>query len=115
MKSFWTALLIFVVMGCSSDEASWPTTKFTAEAWTKTPESGRYIFARDLLDSRILVGKRASEVKELLGAPSSEDDTGHRFAYLIKAGAKGFNQVFALDLVVDPATGTVQHVIVRGD
>jgi hypothetical protein len=115
MKTLLPGLLLIAVMGCSSEQTSWPKKKFVAEEWAKTAESERYPFARDIVESHVLVGKSASEVKQLLGAPSSESEADHYFTYIIKVGGDGFNQVYVLDVKVSPVTGKVESAIVRGD
>ncbi len=73
------------------------------------------MFARDLIESQLLVGMPAAEVKAILGAPSSESDADHYFTYVLKTGGDGFNQVYVLDVKLNPATGAVERVTIRGD
>jgi hypothetical protein len=51
----------------------------------------------------------------LLGPPSSENANEHAISYVISSGGIGFNQVFVLDLRVNPAGGRVESVAIRGD
>ena len=111
MKSLAMALLLLALSGCSSEESSWPKKHFVANEWANAAESERYVFVRDIVESRSLVGKPATEVKQLLGKPSAENDAEHYF----KTGGDGFNQVYVLDVRVDPTTGAVEQTLIRGD
>ena len=115
MKNLLAILIFVVAIGCGREQASWSSKEFAAEQWRATPESDRYVFARDLIDRKLLVGKPEQEVKELLGPPSSESEADHRFAYVIKVGGNGFDQVYILDILVDPSSGLVKKAYVRGD
>jgi hypothetical protein len=115
MKTLLPAVLLIAAIGCSNEQASWPATKFDSGQWKRSAETDRYVFARDLVESHTLVGKPANEVKDLLGTPSSESDKDHRFAYVIKTGGKNFDQVYVLDVVLNPANGIVESVLIRGD
>jgi hypothetical protein len=115
MKALLVALCLVVLFGCSGEQDSWPRKQFSAEDWRMTAESDRYVFAHDLIERYVLIGKRPDEVKELLGTPSSEVTADHYFTYVIKTGGDGFNQVYVLDVKLNSATGAVERVTIRGD
>jgi hypothetical protein len=115
MRPLLLMVLMIAALGCSSEQDSWPKKKFVAEEWAKTSESERYIFARDLTESHALVGKTASEVKQLLGTPSYDVEADHYFTYVIKIGGYAFNQIYILDVRVNPATGKIESAGIRGD
>lgn len=50
---------------------TWPRTEFAPEAWAATPRSGRYVFARSLLEQ--LPGATREEVGRLLGEQPEGD------------------------------------------
>ena len=108
-------LLVIALIGCSDEPHSWPNQAFTASEWARTAEAGRYVFARDLVDSHALVGKPVGDVKQLLGPPSSDNSADHYFTYVIKAGGSGFNQIYVLDIRINPTSGVVESARVRGD
>jgi hypothetical protein len=107
-------LLCIVISACSGPE-SWPKRAFNAGQWAQAPETERYVFALDLVDRELLKGKTPEEVKEILGAPSSESSDEHYVTYVLKSGGLGFNQVYGLDVRFDPTTNTVKSVSIRGD
>jgi hypothetical protein len=109
-----TLLLLICLSGCNGPER-WPTEPFDAREWAKTPDAKRYVFARDIVDRKVLEGKTPTEVMALLGPPSSENANEHAISYVISSGGIGFNQIFVLDLRVDPAGGRVESVAIRGD
>jgi hypothetical protein len=63
----------------------------------------------------MLLGKSTSDVQTLLGRPTSENNADHSLTYVIKTGGSGFNQVFVLDVRVNPKSDLVENVIIRGD
>jgi len=109
-----TLLLLVWLCGCNGPER-WPKEPFDAREWAKTPDTKRYVFARDLIDRKLLDGKTPAEVAALLGPPSSENPNAHAITYVIRSGGIGFNQVFVLDVRVDPTGGQVESVAIRGD
>lgn len=104
-----------LVAGCSDQPQKWPRQAFDPATWAKTPEEDRYVFVRDVIDRDLLRGKKLPEVEAMLGAPSFRSDTEHDVTYVVKAGSKGFNQVYVLDVRFDPTTSAVDTVQVRGD
>ena len=68
------------------DRVFWSGRDFSADDWRRTKEFERYVFVDDLLDGR-LVGLTRTEVKALLGHPSSE--TTEYVAYRIREDLDG--------------------------
>jgi hypothetical protein len=109
-----TLLMLASLLGCNGPDG-WPSEPFDAREWADTPEVKRYVFARDLIDRKLLHGKTPAEVTTLLGPPSSENLPEHAMTYVISSGGIGFNQIFVLDVRFDPAAGRVERVVIRGD
>src|SRR5262244_2214631 len=65
-------------------EAIWPRDKFSGLDWRKTPEGERYKMARDLVDSRVLLGKTRESVSEILGKADSTAPDGSYQSYILK-------------------------------
>lgn len=88
----------------------WPHRKFDQEAWKHAVPHERYVYAKDLLDSKALHGKSEDEVIALLGLP---DLPRHRanLLYLIKRKGIGLLNVYILDIRF--TDGKVNRVIVR--
>jgi hypothetical protein len=116
MKYFTTLLLLIaILLGCSRDVDSWPNTKFDSVEWHASREESRYVFVRDLIDRRLLIGKSEAAVRELLGPPTTVDRTGRQLSYVVREGGTGFDQVYSLDVILDSPAGVVQEVGIRGD
>jgi hypothetical protein len=73
------------------------------------------VFAHDLIERKLLVGKTREEVQGILGRPTTVDNSGRQLSYPIKEGGSSFNQVFTLDLVFDTSNQIVTEVGIRGD
>lgn len=115
MRHLGILCIVMLTVACSVDQASWPNTAFDSAQWRAAPEEKRYIFARDLIDRKLLLGKRESELMELLGPPTTVDQSGRQLSYVIKEGASGFDQVFSLDVVLNSSSRSVEEVAIRGD
>ncbi|MGO4702727.1 hypothetical protein [Dyella sp. 2RAB6] len=105
---FFITTAITVV--CMGDRVWWPERKFDPEAWKRTESNGRYVYATDLLDSRVLIGKSEDEVIALLG----ESDLPRYAAtiqYLIRHGGVGLRRIYILDLRF--TNGKVSRAFVR--
>lgn len=112
-----TCILVSLVLaaGCTNDPKSWPTQPFNVSAWAGTPENDRYIFVHDLIDRDLLHGKNETEVREMLGSPSSKSEGDHALSYVVKTGGSGFNQVYILDIRFNPLSSVVETTLIRGD
>lgn len=108
-------LLVTMIAACSNEEASWPRTTFEPNQWRAATEENRYVFVHDLIERKLLVGKSESTVQELLGPPTTIDQTGRQLSYVIREGGSGFSQVYSLDVVLSPSTRVVEEVGIRGD
>jgi len=64
----------------------------------------------DLIGRRILVGKQASDIPELLGRP--DDDGQNAYSYKVVAGARCHFWDCHLDVVFDKVSGKVTYVSV---
>jgi hypothetical protein len=115
MKQLAGFLLCVVLMGCSEEPDSWPKKAFDAAEWARAGEGDRYVFARDLVESRRLLGMPGTEVKKLLGRPTLDSPDEHYFTYFLKSGGSGFDQIFVLDIKTNSSTGVVESASIRGD
>lgn len=109
------SLVIVMMLPSCGDTGDWPKERFDSQRWRQTSEAGRYVFAKDLIEQKLLIGKTRQEVVDLLGAPSSESAVPPAIAYLIKTGGSGMTQVFALEVRLDGLRGEVTGVGIRGD
>jgi hypothetical protein len=101
------------LVACGDQTSRWPSTKFDSGKWIQAKESERYIFARDLLDRKLLLGLTKTEVVALLGAPSSEPQGASYFTYVIKADT---GAVHILDVrLSETEPRIVKEVFVRSD
>jgi len=106
------SILVLLLALCACDgPRTWPVEKFDAAVWRAAPEQERYRFVQDLIASGRLIGKRRSEVIELLGPPSYESKLP-TLTYLVRPSNQGSGQVFMLD--VHFADGRVRNLMVRG-
>jgi hypothetical protein len=117
MKLFWrfVSFVCCMALVACGEVYSWPAEKFDSHRWKQTVEVKRYVFAKDLIDRRLLIGKTRGEVVELLGAPSSENSSPRAMQYLIKSGGVAMDQLFALDVQLGGVRGEVTSVGIRGD
>jgi hypothetical protein len=65
------AILIPVTIAGCDGQLFWPRQKFEVQEWKATAAGNRYVFAKDLLDGK-LIGLSASDIKARLGHPTSE-------------------------------------------
>lgn len=107
-----TALLMLV--GCGDDPSKWPKRSFDETKWTQTNEKDRFVFVRDLIESKRLLGAPKSEILRLLGKPSYAAENGEYMTYIVKAEA---GNVYILDIRFESAkSGSVaKNVFVRSD
>jgi hypothetical protein len=113
MKIFVLVGFSFMILvSCSTDPESWPKDPFNEAVWARTTEGERYKVALDLRDRKVLQGKTAEEVKQLLGAPSYESKD--YITYIVKIGGRGFNEIYLLDIRMN-GSGVVEKVLIRGD
>jgi hypothetical protein len=64
----------------------------------------------DLIDRKILVGKQASDIQDLLGRP--DDDGQNAYSYKVVTSARCHFWDCYLDVVFDKASGKVTYVSV---
>ena len=104
-----------LLVGCSDDPANWPRDKFTAKGWSQAADEKRYVYVRDLIDNRRLIGLTLDQVEALLGPPVDRSDKDGRIVYLVKEGSwTSMDFIELLDIRTD-SSGKVNTVGVRGD
>jgi hypothetical protein len=110
IKIFTIALISLLLVSCS-EEAWWPRTRFDHAKWMQAGEKGRYVFVRDLIESRHLNGLTKTEVFDVLGKPGYEDPEGKYMTYVIKEDS----EVYFLDIRFrnDKAGKIVEKAFVR--
>lgn len=113
-RKMWIVIGFSCLVACGGGPESWPKQSFDRSAWLKTTENERYIFARDIVSSQLLIGKSRSQIKEILGAPSYEDSTGSYMTYVIATHSESFDQIYVLDIRFG-VDRLANKVIIRGD
>jgi hypothetical protein len=104
-----------LLVGCSDDPANWPRDEFTAKGWSQAADEKRYVYVRDLIDNRRLIGLTLDQVEALLGPPVDRSDKDGRIVYLVKEGSRtSMDFIELLDIRTDRG-GKVTNVFVRGD
>jgi hypothetical protein len=94
MSRFLCFVLAFLLLaGCDYFPSVWPSGRFDAAMWRKATESERYVFAKDIVESKILLSRTKEEVIALLGQPSYESPTGDYVTYVVKT-----HSIFLLDI-----------------
>lgn len=99
------ALLCYIVWPGDID-SGWPEEKFTTEKWKAQAPNTRYLLAKDLIRSRVLEGKSANEVEQILGSPSYRSPDGSYWLYTVQnrdSGVGGFNAVAMINVEFDEA------------
>ena len=107
----YPVLIGFIVCSCDGPEDYWPAEKFDARAWKSSDLGERHKFVKDIVASKVLIGKTKAQVTELLG-PSSPSEP-YLLQYVVKLGGYGFDQVFTLRIRFEGQT--VKDVFVLGD
>lgn len=101
------------LVACGDQVSSWPSKNFESAKWMQTKEVERYIFVRDLLEKKLLMGLTRSQVVALLGPPSSEPEGANYFAYVVKADSGVLHSLDVELSAIDPRV--VNAVLVRAD
>lgn len=116
MVVFRTMVAIFgLMMIACSERGNWPVNAFSAEEWRATQEDKRYVFARDIVQREVLLGRTSVEIYAMLGKPSSVSTDLATWKYLVKAGSRvSFAQVYVIQLSFDSG-GRVCKVVIVGD
>lgn len=110
------ALSLILILNCGGPMDHWPRERFSGTVWRELPENERYRLARDLLESRTLIGLRREEVAELLGSPSFSAIEGEYDTYVLKhTDSKDLTLDFVYLLRVEYRDGVVARVAVRSD
>lgn len=79
------SLALSGLVACGDQVSSWPSKNFESAQWLQTKEIERYVFVRNLLEKKLLMGLARSQVVALLGPPSSEPEGANYFSYVVKA------------------------------
>lgn len=87
--------ILQILIGCSDEVSSWPLMRFEQTKWSQASESDRFIFVRDLIDSKKLNGLTKLQVIDLLGKPSYDHINGKYVTYIVKADS---GTVYILDI-----------------
>jgi hypothetical protein len=106
-------LLVFIVCSCGGPERYWPTEKFDTHSWKSSSESERHRFVKDIVASKVLIGKTKAQVTDLLGPSSPSEPSSSLLHYVVKVGGYGFDQVFTLAVRFEGQI--VEEVFIRGD
>jgi hypothetical protein len=104
------ALLCYIVWPGDID-SGWPEEKFTTEKWRVQAPTTRYPLAKDLIRSRILEGKSASEVEQILGSPSYRSPDGSYWLYTVQnrdSGVGGLNAVAMINVEFDQSRKVIR-------
>lgn len=114
------ALAIIVVAallpGYLTSPNRWPRDEFVREQWLDTPPDQRYVYARSLVESELLLGADRSEVVALLGEPSFEAG-GSYLGYTVKHAEPyelSFDFTYFIRLELD-ASGRVRRQTIGSD
>lgn len=93
---------------------TWPSESFSTAAWTATPTAERYKFARDLVESRQLIGKGRDAVFAMLGRPESAAPDGSYVSYIVRnTETKGAVVPGIVVMDVRFSGGRVSEVVIR--
>jgi hypothetical protein len=65
-------------------EWGWPHERFSSTAWATSPQAERYKMARDLVESKVLIGKSKEAVVAVLGKPDFVASDGAYQSYTLK-------------------------------
>ena len=113
---FIAALVVIVstLIGCGDQPSNWPKKSFDATKWTASNEKDRFVFVRDLVESKLLLASSRHEIFQLLGKPSYEASDGSYLTYIVKAET---GSVSLLDIRFESKKpeARVKNVLVRSD
>ena len=92
----------------------WPNDPFTSAAWKAAPEYERYRYARDLIESRSLLGKDLRSISNDLGKPGFVAPDGSYATFIVRnAASKGFLIPGLVVLQIDFSDGKAQRSFLR--
>lgn len=90
--------MLGLLSGCGDGYGTWPKVNFEKNKWLEAKYSERFVFAKDLIDGKRLIGKNKADVYTMLGKPSSEDPSNNRIVYTLKEGK---TEIYFLDIRFD--------------
>jgi hypothetical protein len=91
-------LILGLLFGCGDEISSWPKKAFEERNWKATKESSRFVYVRDLIEGKKLIGKSKDEIYLMLGEPGFDDSNGQYITYIIKEDRSEF---YILDIRFD--------------
>lgn len=110
---FVIAFLLSGLIACGDQSERWPMHRFDRATWMQAKESERFVFVRDLVDRKTLLGMSKQQVVALLGPASSDQDAEKYLAYIVKADS---GLVYLLDIrFSEDASRVVNKVLIRSD
>jgi hypothetical protein len=86
---FLVALASQMLTACGDGLARWPATHFDRAKWMQANEDNRFVFARDLIEHKKLIGLSRPQAIDLLGTPSFDDPNGEYMTYILKTDSDG--------------------------
>jgi hypothetical protein len=107
----YTSLVLLFVFGLPLE----PRKNFNKQEWL-TDREGRFEMSRDIIKSKILLGKDTSQVKDILGDPAWGSDTTSVWTYDMGFNGSGFGINFHhLNLTLDNSgkVTSVEHIKIR--
>ena len=107
------ALLLQLLVGCDSSPSTWPVSQFDSAAWRRTKEENRYVFTRDLIESRKLIGRSKQQVIDLLGRPSYDSPEDDYMTFVVRSDNTGVF-IMGIRFYKNGAKNKVTSVFVRG-
>jgi hypothetical protein len=88
-------LMLHAIIGCDAGNSRWPVEKFERTKWAQTSEKNRFVYVRDLIEKKILLGAPKEKIINLLGTPSYERPDGTYAVYIVRYDS---GLVYVLDL-----------------
>ena len=106
-------LTTWIAIHAVDETVWWPNSKFDQRKWVSAEAGERYVYAKDLVKSGVLIGMQEDEVIALLGPSNPAYNPPSSIQYLIKRSTRGFAAFYILDIrLVD---GRVSKAFVRFD
>jgi hypothetical protein len=106
--------MCLLVVGCADRPDYWPTTAYDQAQWARSGQQQRYVFVRDLIRKKALIGLTRQQVHARLGAPSFDDGEANYITYVVKADG-GVVHLLDIRFSDHGPAGVVADVFVRRD
>jgi hypothetical protein len=88
MKAYNLLIILLALLCLSSCRKKVVPEPFDSTKWLVGDEEAKGKMSKDLVSSRLLIGKNKTEVLELLGTPSYTNDISNIFSYKVDLGYK---------------------------